>query len=67
MALIVAGCIMIFINILAYWHRDRVLYLLAGFACLLFGFSYWGSSAYLSILVALLGIYNFFKMAEARW
>jgi len=64
MAQIVAGCIMIFINILAYWHRDKWLYLLAGFACLLFSFSFWSTSAYLSILLACLGIYNFFKMAE---
>lgn len=55
---------MIFINVLAYWHRDKFLYLLAGFACLLFGFEFWGTSTYLSLLIGVLGIYNFFKMAE---
>lgn len=62
--LIVTGFIVIFFNVLAYWHRDKWLYVLAAFACLLFAFDLWSTSAPMSILMAFLGIYNFVKVVE---
>lgn len=46
---------------LAFWHRDRLLYIIAGIAFVLSGFDYWSISHYLSILVVLAGMYMFFK------
>lgn len=63
-----AFCLVVVIALcgLAYWHRDKYLYLVAGAGCLLFGLGFWGTATYLSLLVVVLGIYNFFKMAEGR-
>lgn len=63
----VGGALLIFgITFLAFWHRDRVLYILTGFAWLLFGFDFYRTSAYVSIILAMLGIYCFVKAAWDR-
>ena len=46
---------------LAYWHRDRLLYIIAGLAFITYGFSYLSTSIYISILLVLLGAYSFLK------
>jgi hypothetical protein len=51
---------------LAYWHRDRLLYILAGFGFLIFGFDYWTTNYWLSIIIVLAGIYSFMKAGMAR-
>ena len=48
---------------LAYWHRDRMLYGLAGIVCIVFGFMQL-TNIYFSIPVVLLGIYNIIKIKE---
>ena len=58
--------VVVFLSVLAYWHRDKLLYLLAGAACLLFGFGFWSTATYLSILVVMLGMYNWIKLVEKR-
>lgn len=54
---------LVLISLLAFWHRDRLLYILTGFALLIFGFSFYRTSVYISIILALLGIYCFVKAA----
>jgi len=62
--LILEVAIVALFTILAFWHRDRLLYIISGFAWIVFGFSFWTTSHYLSILLVLGGIYNFIK---AKW
>lgn len=49
------------IAVLAYWRRDRLLYVLSGFAFIIYGFNYWSSSNYMSIILVLLGVCSFMK------
>lgn len=55
---------------LAWWHRDKLSYVLAGFALLIYGLTYAGaiddSTIYISSLLIILGIYSFFKAAWDR-
>lgn len=48
----------------AYWHRDRLLFVLSGFAFIIYGFSYWQTSWVMSIILVLAGMYGF---AKAKW
>lgn len=57
---------LILLSILAFWHRDRLLYVLTGFAFLIFGFSFYRTSVYISIILAILGVYCFVKAAWDR-
>jgi len=51
---------------LAYWHRDRLLYVVAGLGFLLIGVDYFDTNVYIGILLVVVGIYNFFKAAWDR-
>lgn len=55
--------IVVGLTLLAYWHRDRMLYGLAGVVCIVFGFLQL-TNIYFSIPVVLLGIYNIIKIKE---
>ena len=54
--LIVAGFVA-----LAWWHRDPYFYIVAGFAFILYGFAFWDTSWYLSLLFVVAGALMFFK------
>lgn len=56
---VLGAILVLFINILAYWHKERWLYVLAGFAFILYGFSYFSTNSYIGILLVLAGLYNF--------
>jgi hypothetical protein len=58
--------IVVFIGLLAFWHRDSRIYILAGFSFLLYGFGYYRTSVYISVILALLGIFCFAKAAWDR-
>jgi len=46
-------------NIFAFWHRERVLYIIAGFCTLLYGFQYVSSDqAYISWLLGIFGVFT---------
>lgn len=51
---------------LAYWHRDRLLYVLAGLALLVYGVSQFIDNIYIGLLFIILGIYSFVKAAVDR-
>jgi hypothetical protein len=51
---------------LAFWHRDKWLYVIAGFSTLLQGFSLWTTDWKMSIFVALVGLYCFIKLGENK-
>ena len=53
--------ITLMLTFFAYWHRDRALYVLCGLALIAYGFFYFTSSGYLSILLVLFGIFSFIK------
>ncbi len=64
-----AFLLLLFLSGLAYWHRERFLYIIAGFSLLLFGlvFSFTdvgGSYQYMGIFIIALAIYDF---AKAAW
>lgn len=50
--------------ILTYWHRDKALYMLTGFAFILYSFQYWTSNLYVSIILVFIGVYNIIKLAQ---
>ena len=52
--------------VIAYWHRDRWLYVLAGFGMLVYAISFMEESLALSSLIMVLSVYNFFKAATAN-
>jgi len=54
----------IFLMIIAVWRRTWLLYVLAGFAWVLYGFGYWTTNHYMSIILVLVGIFCF---AGAKW
>ena len=51
---------------LAYWHRDRLLYVVAGLGFLLIGVDYIDTNVYIGILLVVVGVYSFFKAAWDR-
>ncbi len=51
----------VFITVLAYWHRDRFLYILSGLSLIIYGFPYYSTDLRVSIILVLLGIYNIIK------
>jgi len=53
--------LVVIITVLAYWHKERLLYIFAGFAQMLYGFSYFSINTYISIVFVLLGIYSLIK------
>ena len=54
----------VFLMIIAVWRRTWLLYVLAGFAWVLYGFGYWTTNHYMSIILVLVGIFCF---AGAKW
>ena len=50
--------------ILAYWRKERLLYILAGFALMINGFEWWEWSWGMSIILVLFGFYTFAKIAD---
>ena len=44
---------------LAFWKNDRMLYYLAALSLAVFGFAYYTTISYYSILVVILGVYCF--------
>ena len=64
MSTIILLFLIAFITILAYWRHDRVWYILSGFALIIYGFNYWDTSNYMSIILVVGGFYNF---AKAKW
>lgn len=67
---IVASIIKLFllamIVLLAFWHRDKILYILACFMCLLYGFDYWTTSQTFSIALVIAGIVIFIKAVTQK-
>jgi hypothetical protein len=56
----------LFITILAYWHRDKWLYILSGFILIIYGFSLGSTNLLYSIIFVLAGIYSFIKLGDSR-
>ena len=61
---IFAFALPIFLTVIAVWRRTWLLYVPAGFAWVLYGFGYWPTSHYMSIILVLVGIFCF---AGAKW
>jgi hypothetical protein len=62
-----ASLILLFIFALTafgYWHRDRLLIAISGFAWLVYAFTLWGVSEWLSITT---GIAGFYFVVKAFW
>ncbi len=57
--------VVFFLAVLAYWRGDRMLFILSGFGFLFMGYDYWPDSYVLSILLVLIGLYQFTKAALA--
>lgn len=51
---------------IAYVGRERLEYGLAGLVCILYGMSLWGTSEYMSIALAVAGIFMFTKAQRAK-
>lgn len=66
LAAIIGLAIILLLVILAFWHRDPIMYVLAGFSFILYGFSLWTTSGYLSILLVVAGIALFVKARVKR-
>jgi len=49
------------ILIIAHWRRIPPLYVIAGLACIIYGFAYWTGGVYISLLVILLGMVSFLE------
>ena len=63
---LVGLAIIIMLVILAFWHRDPIMYVLAGFSFILYGFTLWTTSWYLSILLVVAGMALFVKARVDR-
>ena len=66
LAALIGLVVIIFLVILAFWHRDPIMYVLAGFSFILYGFTLWTTSWYLSILLVVAGMALFVKARVDR-
>lgn len=62
---IIGLALVIFLAVLAFWHRDPITFVLAGIVCMMYGFDYWSTSHTMSIAVVIVGAFMWFK-AGAR-
>ncbi len=61
---IISFLLPVFLMVIAVWRRTWLFYVLAGFAWLLYGFGYWGTNHYMSLILVMVGICCF---AGAKW
>ena len=47
--------------VIAHWRRNPPLYVVAGLACIIYGFVYWTGGVYISLLVIMLGMVSFLE------
>lgn len=66
LAALIGLVIIVLLVILAFWHREPILYVLAGFSFILYGFTLWTISSYLSILLVVAGLALFVKTRVKR-
>jgi len=66
LAALIGMVIIILMVVLAFWHRDPIMYVLAGFSFILYGFTLWTTSWYLSILLVVAGMGLFIKAGIDR-
>lgn len=64
LARVMSAMVVLTLTILAFWHRDPIMYLVAGFALILYSFTWWTTASYLSVLLLLAGLGVF---AKAWW
>lgn len=63
---VIGLALVLLIVVLAYWHRDMWLYILAGMASITFAATYITTDLYIGLLFILFGVYQFFKAALDR-
>jgi len=63
---IIGFVIVILLAVLAYWHREMLLYIISGLAFMIYGFSYTDTSVYISALLVIAGIYTFIKAGVSK-
>lgn len=66
LAALIGLAIVVLLVVLAFWHREPILYVMASFSFILYGFSLWTTSSYLSILLVVAGIALFVKARVKR-
>jgi len=64
LAALIGLAIVVLLVVLAFWHRQPILYVLAGFSFILYGFTLWTTSSYLSILLVVAGLALFVKTKD---
>lgn len=61
----IIGLVLVMVLFVAsFWHRERLLYVLTGFAAIVYSISFIADGPYISSMFMLFGIYQFFK---AKW
>lgn len=61
----IIGLVLVLVLFIAsFWHRERLLYVLTGFAAIVYSISFIADDPYISSMLLLFGIYQFFK---AKW
>lgn len=64
MATIIEFLLVMFLMTMAVWRRNWMLYVISGFAWMLYGFTYWTTDHYMSIMIVIIGLFNF---VGAKW
>ena len=60
---IIGLVICLLLTVIAFWHRERLLYVLAGLSWIAYGAMEFSSNIYIALILLLLGVYNFVKAA----
>ena len=53
--------LLVFVTVLAYWHRERYLYVPTAFGLIAYGFSYWSTLWYIGLMLIGAGIVTIMK------
>lgn len=60
---IIGLVICLLLTVIAFWHRERLLYVLAGLSWIAYGAMEFSSNLYIALILFMLGVYNFVKAA----
>lgn len=55
--------ICLLLTVIAFWHRERLLYVLAGLSWIAYGAMEFSANIYIALILFMLGVYNFIKAA----
>lgn len=53
--------LLVFVTVLAYWHRESWLYMVSAFGLISYGFAYWDTSWYIGLMVVAAGAVGILK------